>query len=141
MAMPRNQSPGGSRGHYDEYPNGHLLISPEALQAVLGEESLVILDVRGTHELIGDGWIPGAVHLDLYGLGTTKMTPEVFSEWIGMMRFLFAIRGIGLDRRVVIYGTTSGVHPARAFWLLEYLGHESVQVLDGGMKAWIRAGR
>ena len=29
---------------------------------------------------------------------------------------------------------------ARAFWFLEYFGHPSVQLLDGGYNAWIAAG-
>ncbi|MCZ6552757.1 MAG: rhodanese-like domain-containing protein, partial [SAR324 cluster bacterium] len=104
-------------GH-DAFPNGHLLITPEALQARLGDGNLVILDVRPTHELAASGWIPGAVHFDLYGLGLTRTTPELFREWITMMRSQFALRGVGMDRTVVAYEETSGNRAARAFWLL-----------------------
>lgn len=126
-------------GH-DAFPNGHLLITPEALRARLGDGNLVILDVRPTHELAASGWIPGAVHFDLYGLGLTRTTPELFREWITMMRSQFALRGVGMDRTVVAYEETSGNRAARAFWLLEYMGHADVHVLDGGFAAWRRAG-
>ena len=36
--------------------------------------------------------------------------------------------------------TTSGLRAARVFWLLEYLGHPNVRVLDGGFEAWHAAG-
>jgi thiosulfate/3-mercaptopyruvate sulfurtransferase len=34
----------------------------------------------------------------------------------------------------------SGLRAARAFWFLEYFGHQNVRVLDGGVDAWHRAG-
>ena len=41
---------------------------------------------------------------------------------------------------VVVYDEQSGVRAARAFWFLEYFGHPSVRLLDGGFGAWTRAG-
>jgi thiosulfate/3-mercaptopyruvate sulfurtransferase len=124
----------------NSFPNGHLLFTPEALHARLGDEKLVILDVRPTHELAASGWIPGAAHLDLYGIGVTRTTPEAFEEWMTMMRSLLALRGVSHDRTVVIYEETSGIRAARAFWVLEYLGHSDAHVLDGGMAVWRAAG-
>ena len=140
MADARTLIPESAMDRYDDFPNGHLLISPQALKDRLGEASLVLLDVRPTHELAEHGWIPGAVHLDLYGLGLTKTTPELLDAFIHMMRSQFALRGISLEHTVVAYEETSGIRAARAFWLLEYLGHEDVHVLDGGLAAWREAG-
>jgi thiosulfate/3-mercaptopyruvate sulfurtransferase len=39
-----------------------------------------------------------------------------------------------------VYDEQSGVRAARALWFLEYFGHQSVQLLDGGFNAWIAAG-
>ena len=39
---------------------------------------------------------------------------------------------------VVVYDEQSGIRAARAFWFLEYFGHPSVRVLDGGFGAWTR---
>lgn len=57
-----------------------------------------------------------------------------------MMEHLFEQRGVNLDKTVVLYEGTSGMRAARGFWLLEYLGHTDVHVLDGGFNAWQAAG-
>lgn len=124
----------------ERFPNAGLLWRPEELASRLEEQSLVVLDLRPAHELMS-GVIPGAVHLDLYGLGHTHTGAECFEEFINMMRSLFALRGINRERRVVLCEENSGMRAARAFWLLEYMGHRDVHLLDGGLGAWRRAGR
>lgn len=124
----------------DAFPNGHLVWTPEALHARLGDENLALLDVRPSHEIMG-GIIPGAAHLDLYGIGLTRTTPELFEEWINLMRSLLGLRGVGMDKTVVVYEEhQTGIRASRAFWLLEYFGHPDVHVLDGGVLAWREAG-
>jgi thiosulfate/3-mercaptopyruvate sulfurtransferase len=48
--------------------------------------------------------------------------------------------GIGPTTPVVAYDAQGGPYAARAWWLLCWLGHEDVAVLDGGMAAWRAAG-
>ena len=48
--------------------------------------------------------------------------------------------GITPERRVVVYEDDCGMRAARVYWLLEYLSHPNVQVLNGGLRAWMRAG-
>jgi thiosulfate/3-mercaptopyruvate sulfurtransferase len=48
--------------------------------------------------------------------------------------------GVGGDRQVVAYDEASGAFAARAWWLLRWLGHSRVAVLDGGFKAWVAGG-
>ena len=57
-----------------------------------------------------------------------------------MIGHLFSLRGVTAERPVVVYEGTSGLRAARVFWLLEYLGHPNVRVLDGGIAAWRRQG-
>ena len=47
--------------------------------------------------------------------------------------------GIGQDTQVIAYDQASGAFAARLWWLLRWLGHDAVAVLDGGLDAW-RAG-
>lgn len=49
--------------------------------------------------------------------------------------------GIGDDMQVVAYDAHGGMFAARLWWLLRWLGHEAVAVLDGGMAAWQSLGR
>ncbi len=48
--------------------------------------------------------------------------------------------GIGNDTLVVAYDQSHGGIAARLWWLLKWLGHEKVAVLDGGWQAWVDAG-
>lgn len=124
----------------DSFPNAHLLWSPRQLHERLGDDDLVILDVRPSHEILS-GIIPGAAHLDLYGVGLTRTTPELFEEFINLMRSQLAMRGVGIERTVVFYEDRhTGIRAGRGFWLLEYMGHGNAHVLDGGIAAWREAG-
>lgn len=123
----------------EAFPNGHLLWSPAQLKARLGDANLALIDLRPSHEIM-DGVIPGAAHFDLYGIGLTQTTPQLFEEFVNLMRSLLGLRGVGMDKTVVFYEKTTGNRAARAFWLLEYFGHQDVHVLDGGMDAWRAAG-
>ena len=48
--------------------------------------------------------------------------------------------GIGPGTQVVCYDDQGGLYAARAWWLLRWLGHTDVAVLDGGRAAWVKAG-
>lgn len=48
--------------------------------------------------------------------------------------------GIGNDSQVVVYDHAGGAIAARLWWMLNWLGHERVAVLDGGYRAWREAG-
>jgi thiosulfate/3-mercaptopyruvate sulfurtransferase len=48
--------------------------------------------------------------------------------------------GIGPDTPVVVYDNQGSPYAARAWWLLRWLGHTPVAVLDGGLAAWVAAG-
>lgn len=45
--------------------------------------------------------------------------------------------GIGPDTQVVGYDDQSGHYAARLWWLLRFMGHPAVAVLDGGWPAWL----
>lgn len=48
--------------------------------------------------------------------------------------------GIGPDTQVVVYDDSRGAIAARLWWMLQYMGHAAVAVLDGGYTHWIRSG-
>jgi len=53
----------------------------------------------------------------------------------------FGRLGIANDKQVVAYDQDSGMFASRLWWLLRWMGHEAVAVLDGGFAAWTAEGR
>jgi thiosulfate/3-mercaptopyruvate sulfurtransferase len=128
------------------------LISTAELAAHLEDRGFVIVDVR--HDLAQpDTWgesqyrsghIPGArfAHLDR-DLSAPKTgangrhplpSPEAAAGTYGRL-------GIGPSTQVVVYDQQQGMYAARLWWMLRWLGHDAVAVLDGGFEKWRREGR
>lgn len=114
------------------------------------DSRLVLVDVRA--DLKDPSWgraryleghLPGAVFADtdrdLSALktGTNGRHPLPTVE---RMTEVFGRLGIGPDNVVVAYDHASGLFAARLWWMLRYLGHAEVAVLDGGIDAWEQAG-
>jgi thiosulfate/3-mercaptopyruvate sulfurtransferase len=57
------------------------------------------------------------------------------------MAATFARLGIGDATQVIAYDQDAGAFASRLWWMLRYLGHDAVAVLDGGFARWNREGR
>jgi thiosulfate/3-mercaptopyruvate sulfurtransferase len=128
------------------------LISTAELAAHLDDPSFVVLDVR--HDLAqpgtwGDaqyaaGHIPGArfVHMDrdlsAPKTGTNGRHPLPSPETAAA---LFGRLGIDAGTQVVAYDSGGAMYAPRLWWMLRWLGHAAVAVLDGGIAKWVREGR
>ena len=122
------------------------LIDVETLHAHLQNENWVVVDCRFSlaepeagRRAYEAGHIPGAVyaHLDkdLSNPPTTDHgrhplpPPEILRARFGQM-------GISAGTQVVVYDDINGGIASRLWWMLRYMGHEAVAVLDGGWQAW-----
>jgi thiosulfate/3-mercaptopyruvate sulfurtransferase len=126
------------------------LIDVDSLKRLLGAPKLAILDCRfdlgrpqaGRTAFLA-AHIPGArfadLNADLAGPVTARSgrhplpPPEVFAARLGSLH-------VGNDSQVVTYDESSGSFAARAWWMLRWLGHSDVAVLEGGFQAWVAAG-
>lgn len=127
---------------YKDYKNPDLVWTPQQLRDRIGDrkgDHLVIIDARPAPDFCA-GHIEGAAHFDLYGVSLTDTRPEALAAFTWMLAYLMEIRGVEYDRTVVFYEHNSGIRAARGFWFLEYLGHDDVHILDGGITAWKDAG-
>jgi thiosulfate/3-mercaptopyruvate sulfurtransferase len=117
-----------------------MLITPDVLSRELASVTPpMVLDVRPA-EAFAVSRLPGALHLDLWGVSLIDTSPAPLRAFMWMVGHLFSLRGVTPERPVVVYEDSSGIRAARVFWFLEYLGHPNVRVLDGGFPAWGRAG-
>lgn len=111
----------------------------------------VVLDVRWTlpkpdgRDDFEAGHIPGARYVALdteladhantdptrgrHPLPTVDQFEQTVREW-----------GVTAQTPVVVYDDVAGQGAARAWWMLRWVGHEDVRVLDGGWTAWKGAG-
>lgn len=89
------------------------------------------------------GHLPGAQYLhldrDLSGQKTGYNGRHPLPERSAFASLL-ARAGVNRDQQVVVYDAQGGIFAARAWWLLRWLGHSAVAVLDGGLQGWHAAG-
>jgi thiosulfate/3-mercaptopyruvate sulfurtransferase len=110
---------------------------------VLVDASYELTDKAAGYAMYQQGHLPGAVYAhpydDLSGPPLTDQgrhplpSPEKLIE-------VFSRLGISDNTQVVAYDNR-GITAARLWWLLNYMGHSRVAVLDGGMKTWLTEGR
>jgi thiosulfate/3-mercaptopyruvate sulfurtransferase len=60
---------------------------------------------------------------------------------VDAMAETFSTLGIGPGTQVVAYDEDTGMYASRLWWMLRYLGHDAVAVLDGGFAKWTREQR
>lgn len=126
-----------------------LLVGTEELISHLGDADWRIFDCR--HDLenteygtqaYARGHIPGALFLhldrDLSGgkNGRNGRHPLPEPE---LLAARMSACGVGPDTQVVAYDNEGGVFAARLWWMLRWLGHDKVALLDGGLAGWRRA--
>lgn len=127
------------------------LVDTATLAAHLDDPHWVVVDCRfiltdpdAGRRSYAVGHIPGAryAHLDadLAGPITATSGRHPLPDVDTLARKLGAW-GIGNDTQVVVYDDSFGSIAARLWWLLRWLGHEQVALLDGGIPKWRREGR
>ncbi|MBC3861090.1 sulfurtransferase [Undibacterium jejuense] len=131
-------------------PTYSTLISAQDLFTHISDERWVILDCR--HDLMDTnagsqayaaGHIPQAqfVHLD-QSLSAPKVSVDgVFRGRHPLpdkQQFIQTLRRLGIsnDTQVIAYDAHGGMFAARLWWMLRWVGHAAVAVLDGGIPAW-----
>ena len=126
------------------------LVDVSSLAEMLGRPRLAVFDCRfdllhpeaGRQAYLA-AHIPGARYADLnrdlsapIGLHTGRHPlphPAEFASRLGEL-------GIGNDTQVVVYDDVNASFAARLWWMLRWVGHCAVAVLDGGFKAWTARG-
>ncbi len=126
-----------------QWANPGLLMSAEDVGKNISKSDWVVIDCRNLEDY-AKGHIPGAISL---GKDCKKAlrdgTSRVFKDASRYEKILGKV-GIGNDTHVVFYGDSKSKtveSAAVGFWVLEYLGHGNVHVMNGGLDAWSKAGK
>jgi len=127
-----------------DYPEADLLATAEWLEAHSDEPGLVVADVRNDEHFHGEV-IPGAIRMPWGQFRSTDPLVGAAGVFVGVNRAqeLLGEHGIQRTDSVVLYDSVErdgGATASYVFWVLDFLGHEDVKVLDGGIDAWKRAG-
>ena len=126
------------------------IIDVETVRENLDRPDWVIVDCRyvlsdegAGKKLYMDAHIPGAVFADLLDdLSGPPITDHGRHPLpsAGQLTKLFGRLGISNHTQVIAYDDAGGSFAARLWWLLRYLGHERVAVVNGGWTSWLLAG-
>jgi thiosulfate/3-mercaptopyruvate sulfurtransferase len=122
------------------------LVSPDYLESARNSANLRIVDCRfdlmdpsaGEAQYL-NAHIPGAVYADLdrhLAAPVSERSGRHPLPSVGNIAATFAEFGISNDSAVVVYDSGSGAFAARMWWMLRWLGHDNVSLLDGGFAAW-----
>ncbi|MEO6131061.1 MAG: sulfurtransferase [Saprospiraceae bacterium] len=123
------------------------IISVDEASEAMKDKSVVIFDSRfylteplkGRKEYL-QSHIPGAVYLDT----NSDLSSPVINGVTGrhplpapaILESTLRASGLNSGSLVIVYDQSNGAYASRAWWLLRWLGHQNVAVLDGGFKLW-----
>jgi thiosulfate/3-mercaptopyruvate sulfurtransferase len=114
------------------------LVSTAWLARHLDHPELRVIDARAALGSYVQGHLPGAIYVNTEtfrfsqgGVPARLLAPELLAEMLGKM-------GIGNEHSVAIYSSheESFSHAAYVAYLLEWLGHRAIGVVDGGFEKW-----
>jgi thiosulfate/3-mercaptopyruvate sulfurtransferase len=125
------------------------LVDVHILAKHLDDPDWVVVDCRFTltdpgagRRAYDAGHVPGARYAHLNDDLSSPVTPasgrhplpepERLAQKLGAW-------GIERGKQVVVYDDTFGAMASRLWWLLRWLGHDAVALLDGGLPRWLRA--
>ncbi|HEX7607542.1 MAG TPA: rhodanese-like domain-containing protein, partial [Usitatibacter sp.] len=128
-----------------------ILVSPEELAKHLDDPAWVVFDTRNDladpgkgRRAYAAGHVPGAyfMHLDedLSGEKTGNNGRHPLPDLAAFAARMNA-SGVTPLTQVVVYDDVGGNFAVRLWWMLRWLGHDRVALLDGGFPAWQQEAR
>jgi thiosulfate/3-mercaptopyruvate sulfurtransferase len=127
-----------------------MLVTTQELARHLDDPRWLVFDTR--HDLLDPakgpaayaaGHIPGAYFLhvdhDLAGPRTGSNGRHPLPD-VRQFAARMNERGVTPDSQVVVYDDMGGNFAVRLWWMLRWLGHERVALLDGGYPKWLKEG-
>lgn len=128
----------GALAYGAEYANPQLLVTPADIEKNAGKWT--VIDCRDD-KTYAAGHIPGAINLE-GACGKVLRDTTLRMKKTADLEKLLGEAGVSMDKPVVIYADAKLITGATvAFWILEYLGHDNVRLLHGGIEEWEAKGK
>jgi thiosulfate/3-mercaptopyruvate sulfurtransferase len=109
------------------------LVDADWLRARHGERNVVLVDTRPT-AAYWSGHLDGARHFDPFPFHHSDTSEAGLRNFREQLAWIFSALGLSGGETVVCYEDDSGMRATRVAWMLEYMGHPAVRILDGGLK-------
>ncbi|HDR7792641.1 TPA: sulfurtransferase [Bacillus luti] len=127
-----------------------MIVTVEWLREHMEDENVRIIDCR--FDLANPNWgkekyeeehIPHALYFNLNVDLSNPVTEHGGRHPLpNIEEFTDKLSKAGIDEQttVIAYDSQAGAMASRLWWLLSYVGHEKVYILDGGLPAWKESG-
>lgn len=117
------------------------LVDGERLAAEIKQGKVRLIDAEGA-ESYQRAHLPGAAHLPYLDLEdfeeNVKTGQPAFAQ---LAASKFAALGLTREADVVVYDGGDGRAASAIWYMLRFLGHDKVRILDGGFRKWLKEGR
>jgi len=121
------------------YANPNVLVETAWVAEHLNDPTLRIIEVSVDTTAYEQGHVPGAIGLNW----KTELADQLRRDLPSTAQFetLLSRAGIRNDHTVIFYGDNNNWFAAWAYWITQYYGHASAQIMNGGRKKWVDEGR
>src|SRR5918912_1059299 len=116
-----------------------VLLDTDAVEKLLDDDSVRIVEVDENPALYQEAHIPGAIGFDW----KQDLQDQVKRDFLGPEEFgeLMGSRGISNEHTIVLYGDRNNWFAAYTYWYFKYYGHDNVKLMNGPREKWIEEGR
>ena len=109
------------------------LVDARWLIAHRGDPNIILVDTRPPADFWA-GHLPGARHFDPFPFHHSDTGEAGLREFRGQLEWIFSALGVATGTTVVFYENDSGMRATRGAWMLDYMSHPAVRILDGGLQ-------
>jgi len=120
------------------------LISADDAKSLIGQKNVIIFDAsshlpnadRNAEDEFIAGHLPGAMRFDINTIALPDAEFPHTMPTAPLFQRHMHLKGVSKGSHVLIYDDSAIFTSARAWFMFRYFGHDKVQIIDGGLKAW-----
>src|SRR5438309_2850087 len=110
------------------------LVDAAWLRAHRGDPNVIFVDTRAAKDFWA-GHLAGARNFDPFPFHYYDSSERGTAEFKAQLEWIFSELGVSKGSTVAFYEDDSGMRATRCAWALEWMGHPSPKILDGGLKS------